>query len=44
MEEDFDKYLRDTFHIIASRISVTNSEKSKNVLMRKLDGKVKIKI
>ena len=44
MEEDSDKYLRDTFHIIASRISVTNSEKIKKCIDEELDGKVKIKI
>lgn len=41
MEEDFDKYLRDTFHIIASRISVTNSEKIKKCIDEEIRQKSK---
>jgi len=33
MEKDFDKCLRDTFHIIASEISVSDSEKIKSLLL-----------
>ena len=34
MEKDFDKCLRDTFHIIASEISVSDSEKIKKCIER----------
>ena len=41
MEEDFDKYLRDTFHIIASEISVSDSEKIKKCIDEKIRRKSK---
>ena len=39
MEKDFDKCLRDTFHIIASEISVSDSEKIK----KRIDEEIRLK-
>lgn len=44
MEKDFDKYLRDTFHIIASEISVSDSEKIKKRIDEEIRLREKIKI
>ena len=41
MEKDFDKCLRDTFHIIASEISVSDSEKIKKCIDEKIRRKSK---